>query len=63
MIDDQKRRKFTLHAPRKFTARSMSMPDQSLSILLIAKAQYRVLESDSMLPGTVEKLNKQLSVW
>jgi len=37
-------------------ARGMSTPDQSFSMLLIAKAQYRVLRSDSLLPGTVEKL-------
>jgi len=32
------------------------MPLQSLSMLLIAKAQYRVRRSDSPLPGVVEKL-------
>lgn len=37
------------------------MPLQSLSMLLIAKAQYRVRRSDSPLPGMVEKLRNALN--
>jgi hypothetical protein len=37
------------------------MPLQSLSMLLIAKAQYRVRRSDSPLPGVVEKLRNELN--
>jgi hypothetical protein len=46
----------TLHFAIKPTAPAISTPDQSLSISLIAKAQYSVRRSDSTLPGTVEKL-------
>lgn len=48
--------KYTLHVEIKDIARGTFTPDQSLSILLIAKAQYKVRKSDSLLPGTVEKL-------
>ena len=37
------------------------MPLQSLSMLLMAKAQYRVRRSDSPLPGVVEKLRNALN--
>lgn len=40
----------------KEIARGTFTPDQSFSMLLIAKAQYKVRKSDSLLPGTVEKL-------
>ena len=36
-------------------ARGTFTPNQSLSILLVAKAQYKVSKSESLLPGTVEK--------
>lgn len=46
----------TLHVEIKDIARGIFIPDQSSSMLLIAKAQYKVRRSDSLLPGTVEKL-------
>ena len=49
----------TLHVEINDIARGTFTPDQSSSILLIAKAQYKVRRSDSLLPGTVEKLKKK----
>ena len=46
----------TRHVETKDNARGILTPDQSSSMLLIAKAQYKVRKSDSLLPGTVEKL-------
>lgn len=46
----------TLHEAMKAFARSTSTPDQSFSMLLMAKAQYTVRRSDSVPCGVVRKL-------
>lgn len=43
----------------KEIARGIFTADQSFNMLLIAKAQYNVRKSDSLLPGTVEKLKEE----
>jgi hypothetical protein len=50
------RHNLTLQVATNASARGTSTPDQSLSMLLMAKAQYKVRKSFSLLPGTVEKL-------
>jgi hypothetical protein len=58
-LNDRTEEMSTLHVEIKDVARGTLTPDQSSSILLIAKAQYKVRRSDSLLPGTVEKLEKR----
>ena len=57
-IPKDMKNKLTLHEAIKPIARSKSIADQSSSMQLIANAQYKVRRSDSLLPGTIEKLMK-----
>jgi hypothetical protein len=50
----------TLHAAINLRARLTFTPDQLFSMLLMAKAQYEVRRSESLLPGVVEKLRRNV---